>query len=173
MVKSPSNISRLRVSVFGNPDLALDAMPIALLPELRKRFPGIEFMHQDPNEDCFPPGMAAPQLRSGHSTPIGSKLRADARSEDHERPRRNVEGVEWWIIDAVKGIDRVRLITEADLLEVKKRLSMHDYDLGMHLTLLKKIHPELRLRIIGVPIGSKPDEVMPEITRLLANIDRS
>lgn len=167
MERSPSN-TKLRVSVFGNPDLPMDAMPIVLLPELRKQFPDIEFIHQDPNEECFPPDMVAPRPSSGHSTPIGSKLRADARSEDRERPRRNVEGVEWYIIDAVKGIDRVRLITETDIIKVNKRLSMHDYDLGMHLTLLKKIYPELKLRIIGVPLASKPSDILPDVVEMLS-----
>ncbi|MEK7583631.1 MAG: hypothetical protein AAB490_00155 [Patescibacteria group bacterium] len=121
-----------QVSVFGNPDLPADAMPVSLLPELRKRFPDIEFIHQDPNEDCTPP----------------------------ESP--------WIIIDTVKGIPGVRLITDADLIQVKKRLTLHDYDLGMHLTLLKKIYPKLQLRIIGIPLGSSREEVLPEVVRLLS-----
>lgn len=131
MERSPSN-TKLRVSVFGNPDLPMDAMPIALLPELRKRFPDIEFIHQDPNEECKPLGDT------------------------------------WWIIDAVKGIDKVRLITEADIIKVNKRVSVHDYDLGMHLTLLKKIYPLLKLRIIGVPMGSKTSDVLRDVTVMLS-----
>ncbi|MBI4090821.1 MAG: hypothetical protein HY422_02250 [Candidatus Komeilibacteria bacterium] len=124
---------KLKVSVFGNPDLPMDAMPIALLPELRKQFPDIEFIHQDPNEECRPLGDT------------------------------------WYIIDAVKGIDKVRLITEMDIIKVSKRLSMHDYDLGMHLTLLKKIYPQLKLRIIGVPIGNKPADILPDVVEMLSS----
>jgi hypothetical protein len=125
------------VSVFGNPDLAPDAVPISLLPLLRVHFPAITFEHVDPNEECAPP-------------------EASAKS-----------GKPWWIIDTVKGIDKVTLIDEKDLLVIKKRLTMHDYDLGMHLVLLKKIYPDLKLRIIGVPFGAKAEEVIEKIIRLL------
>jgi len=54
----------MTVSVFGNPDLPEDAMPVALIPELRKRFPNITFVHQDPNEECTPPETVVPRLRS-------------------------------------------------------------------------------------------------------------
>lgn len=124
------------VTVFGNPDLPEDAMPIVLLPELRKKFPRIEFVHQDPNEDCRPP----------------------------ENP--------WYIIDTVKGIPGVRLVTDTDLIQVKKRLTMHEYDLGMHLTLLKKIQPDLEIRIIGIPINGKRDDIVEGVSNLLASAPR-
>lgn len=41
---------RLRVLVFGNPLLAADSLPLRLLPRLRRKFPGIEFVEFDPNE---------------------------------------------------------------------------------------------------------------------------
>lgn len=39
------------VYAFGNPDLAADALPLRLLPELRERFPDIVFQTLDPNEE--------------------------------------------------------------------------------------------------------------------------
>lgn len=122
------------VSVFGNPDLEPDALPLSLIPMLSARFPNITFEHVDPNEECVPP----------------------------ENP--------WYIIDAVKGIDTVTLITEDDLLVIKKRLTMHDYDLGMHLVLLKKIHSELKLRIIGVPFEVKVKEAAGQVIEMLKEI---
>jgi len=107
-------------------------MPISLISALRRRFPDIEFIHQDPNEECKPLGDT------------------------------------WHIIDAVKGIDKVRLITDTDLIQVKKRLTLHDYDLGMHLTLLKKIYPKLQLRIIGIPLGGTEESVLPDVISLLS-----
>ena len=41
----------MTVLVFGNEDIAADSLPIKILPELRKRFPGIDFLAKDPNED--------------------------------------------------------------------------------------------------------------------------
>lgn len=40
-----------KVFVFGNPDLEMDNLPLRILPELRKAFPEIKFVAQDPNEE--------------------------------------------------------------------------------------------------------------------------
>ncbi|MFA4936827.1 MAG: hypothetical protein WC575_00840 [Patescibacteria group bacterium] len=45
----------MEVWVFGNPDLAQDALPIKLLPELKKQFPKITFVVKDPNEEWLLP----------------------------------------------------------------------------------------------------------------------
>lgn len=42
------------VSVFGNPDLHLDSVPVQLVPKLRQRFPDIRFVVEDPNEIDLP-----------------------------------------------------------------------------------------------------------------------
>ncbi len=42
------------VSVFGNPDLPADSVPVGLVPRLRKRFPEIRFVVEDPNEIDLP-----------------------------------------------------------------------------------------------------------------------
>lgn len=42
------------VSVFGNPDLHLDSVPVQLVPKLRRRFPDIRFVVEDPNEIDLP-----------------------------------------------------------------------------------------------------------------------
>lgn len=44
----------MKISVFGNPDLEIDFLPIKILPELRKKFPDFEFVVEDPNELTAP-----------------------------------------------------------------------------------------------------------------------
>jgi hypothetical protein len=39
------------VSIFGNPDLPQDSLPLRILPALKERFPGIDFRAVDPNEE--------------------------------------------------------------------------------------------------------------------------
>mgnify|MGYP001582747102 CR=1 FL=1 len=39
------------IHVFGNPDIAMDSLPLRMLPHLRKRFPDIHFVTLDPNEE--------------------------------------------------------------------------------------------------------------------------
>ena len=41
----------MQIFVFGNPDIAMDALPIQLLPVLRDALPDFTFMTLDPNED--------------------------------------------------------------------------------------------------------------------------
>jgi len=42
------------IYIFGNPLLEEDSLPIKLVPELRKKFPEIKFVVQDPNENLKP-----------------------------------------------------------------------------------------------------------------------
>ena len=39
------------IFVFGNLDLAMDSFPLRILPQLRKKFPSIQFEVKDPNEE--------------------------------------------------------------------------------------------------------------------------
>ena len=41
----------MTIFVFGNPDLAMDSIPIKILPQLQKKFPSIQFEVKDPNEE--------------------------------------------------------------------------------------------------------------------------
>ncbi len=41
----------MQIFIFGNPDLEMDSLPIRLLPVLEKRFPDIDFVVLDPNEE--------------------------------------------------------------------------------------------------------------------------
>ena len=42
------------IFIFGNPLLEEDSLPIKLVPELRKKFPAINFIVADPNENLEP-----------------------------------------------------------------------------------------------------------------------
>ncbi len=41
----------MRIFLFGNPDLDMDALPIRLIPRLQKMFPSVAFISLDPNEE--------------------------------------------------------------------------------------------------------------------------
>ena len=44
-----------RISLFGNPLIEKDSLPLKILSKLRKRFPDIEFVVEDPTETLNPP----------------------------------------------------------------------------------------------------------------------
>ncbi len=48
------NKEKLTIYIFGNPLLAYDNTPFALVDELRKEFPDINFVETDPNENIHP-----------------------------------------------------------------------------------------------------------------------
>lgn len=56
------------------------------------------------------------------------------------------------ILDTVMGLKKPKIFTLADLETIAKSpVSPHDYDLGMHFLLLKKIKRINTVKIIGVP----------------------
>lgn len=55
------------------------------------------------------------------------------------------------IIDTVIGIDKVRIIDDIDKIVTGKVYSLHDFDLGFNLKLMKKTGKLESVAIIGVP----------------------
>jgi len=121
-----------KVLVFGNPMLKEDSVPLRLLGRLQKRFPGIEFVEFDPNDDL------------------------------------EKEGRMLNIIDCVQEIRKVTLITEIDRIISPKIYSMHDYDLGYSLKLLKKFDYLDSVRIFGVPMKMGEDKAFEQLTALIS-----
>lgn len=75
----------------------------------------------------------------------------------------------WWIIDVVKNLDQVCLITDLDKIKDQRRFSLHDYDLATELKLIKKINPELSLRIIGIPSQGDIKLLAKKVVAILTN----
>ena len=51
----------------------------------------------------------------------------------------------------------------------KKSLTAHDNDLGLMLNVLVEMKMFPQAKIIGIPIGSNPSDVVPEVQRLLSD----
>jgi len=73
------------------------------------------------------------------------------------------------IIDTVEGIKQPIIITNFDQLQTNKLYSMHDFDLGYNLKLLKKIGKLENIKIIGLPMGIEEEEAIKEIRFKLRN----
>lgn len=63
------------------------------------------------------------------------------------------------IMDVVAGIEEVRLLTGTDLekLKLPPRTTVHDFDLGFQLKLLKKLGKIGNVKILGIPMTGKVD----------------
>ncbi|MEK7078801.1 MAG: hypothetical protein AAB929_01910 [Patescibacteria group bacterium] len=65
------------------------------------------------------------------------------------------------ILDTVKGISEVTLLDYSDLAKIEKSpISPHDYDLLLHLLLLKKMEKINIVKIIGIPPTSNNKKVL-------------
>lgn len=75
------------------------------------------------------------------------------------------------ILDVVRGIPEVALLDFSDLAAVEKSpVSPHDYDLLLHLLLLKKMDKIGNVRIIGIPYGMKGESALGEVTGIIRGL---
>lgn len=111
--------------------VARDSIPLKLIADLQKRFPGIEFKEFDPNENL-------------------------------EREGRDLN-----IIDTIEGIDRVVLLTDIDRIQRSPAVSMHDFDLGYSLKLLKKLKLVDSVKIFGVPMKIRKGDALDQLCNFI------
>lgn len=79
------------------------------------------------------------------------------------------EGRNLNIIDTIEGAKRVVLITEVDSISLPKRYSMHDFDLGYNLKLLKKLDYLDSVKIFGVPMKITKAKALKELSALISS----
>lgn len=73
------------------------------------------------------------------------------------------------VLDVVLGIENVRVLDLEDFekLQTSKIFSMHDFDLGYNLKLLKKMNLIDSVRIICLPMGMKEDVAFNQLQSIL------
>lgn len=117
-----------RFYVLGNPLVDIDRLPLQMIPELKKKFPDVDFQELDPTEDL-------PQEKTLN------------------------------IIDTVIGIDDVKIIEDIDKIVTGRVYSLHDFDLGFNLKLMKKMGRIKGAKIIGVPAHMDQETAMEKVSR--------
>lgn len=75
------------------------------------------------------------------------------------------------IIDTVVGIDKVILFNSLDDFVDSPKISPHDYDLGFHLKLLKKLKKINRVSIIGIPQKNSFKKTLSEVVEVLSPLN--
>jgi len=75
------------------------------------------------------------------------------------------------IIDTVKGIKKVEIIENIDKIIVDKIYSLHDFDLGYNLKLLKKMKMIDKVRIFGVPLGLDEKKAFDQLCSALSKLN--
>jgi Ni,Fe-hydrogenase maturation factor len=71
------------------------------------------------------------------------------------------------IIDTVIGIEDVRVIKNIDSIVTGKVYSLHDFDLGFNLKLMKKAGKIKNVHIIGVPASMNDDTALEGVSRAI------
>lgn len=78
-------------------------------------------------------------------------------------------GKDLYILDSIKGIDKVSLFESVDKFRRTKSVTVHDNDLGLMLKVLIEMKMLPDVRIIGIPIGSNAESVVGEVRRILSD----
>ena len=73
------------------------------------------------------------------------------------------------IMDVVKGIDKPIIINDINQLKTNKLYSLHDFDLGFFLKLMKETGKIKSINIIGIPQKGDKEEIKEEIKELIPN----
>ncbi|MFH0971416.1 MAG: hypothetical protein V1835_02505 [Candidatus Micrarchaeota archaeon] len=73
------------------------------------------------------------------------------------------EGKNLVIIDSVSGINKIEVIEDLNSIQLQKIYSMHDFDLGITLKLLKKMGRIDSVMIFGVPLKYPEREAYREL----------
>ncbi len=86
-------------------------------------------------------------------------------------PNENLEdeGRKLNIIDTVEGIKKVTLITDIGAIQTQRVYSMHDFDLGHALKILKKLGYIDSVRIFGVPMRISEREAIEQLALLISS----
>jgi Ni,Fe-hydrogenase maturation factor len=69
------------------------------------------------------------------------------------------------ILDVVKGIDHVQFIDD-DLLKDRNLYTLHDFDLGFFIKLVRSIG-EPKTKILGLPYGKSAQSLLGDVKRML------
>ena len=75
-----------------------------------------------------------------------------------------------YILDVAKGIDKVVLLNDIDKLIAPELNSLHDFDLGFFLKLLKGVKEIDKINIIAIPINGNIDDISEKVMKII-NVD--
>ncbi len=75
-----------------------------------------------------------------------------------------------FVLDVVKNIDKATLIEDIDKIKEHALFSLHDFDLGFFLKLMKELGTLKEIKIIGIPQKGDKEEIKESVLKILDNI---
>lgn len=73
------------------------------------------------------------------------------------------------IVDVVKGLQKVSLFADIEAFSHFRGVSAHDLDLSTHLKVMKEMGWPLKVKIIGIPYGMKPEKAAPGVDEFISS----
>jgi len=67
------------------------------------------------------------------------------------------------IMDAAQGVDKVQVFDDVNKLQAHSLCSLHDFDLGFFLKLMKELGKLQKVKIIALPINGNKEDVKRQI----------
>ncbi|MFH1316221.1 MAG: hypothetical protein ABII01_01765 [Candidatus Woesearchaeota archaeon] len=77
----------------------------------------------------------------------------------------NIDQEKLTILDVVKNIKNPLIIEDVSQIRASHIMSLHDFDLGFFLNLLKEVGMEKKVRIIGVPPEGDPAKIAEKVQK--------
>ena len=101
-----------------------------------------------------------------------SAARSDLSFEPFEPTRQDIpHNQELVLLDTIAGLKKVRVLRDISKLQQPDRaFSLHDYDLGAQLLLMRKFGLLGKTTIIGVPQKGKEEKIAPAVLAELESI---
>lgn len=72
-------------------------------------------------------------------------------------------------VDTVEGLKEVRALNDVSKIQAFKACSLHDFDLGAQLLILKKFGMLGKVKIVGVPAKGKIGEITEKVAAMLSD----
>ena len=74
------------------------------------------------------------------------------------------------ILDSAKGIKKITILKDLKKIESQKIYSMHDFDLGLNLLLMKKMNMLDKPILILLPMPIKKEKALKELIAIIKNL---
>ena len=75
-----------------------------------------------------------------------------------------------YILDVAEGIDEVKVIEDIDNINTRNIISLHDFDLGYFLRLMKENGKIKKIRVIAIPFGFDKDKAKEELRKVFSDV---
>lgn len=72
-----------------------------------------------------------------------------------------------YLLDVAEGIDNIKIFNDISKLKTKNITSLHDFDLGYFLRLMKEVGQITRINIIAIPVNYNKEKAKKELRKLL------